>query len=249
MKIVFFIAVLCAFVASPVMAGLYGTADVAYTSTYMGENVGIADDAHSYSASIFSGLWNLQIDNAVETDGVTPLAFPGYGVLDDTVAFCIDIIDPLSTSLNPYNVVSLDDVPDPAAGPMGDAKARLVGELLNTNWGYGSITNSHAAALQLAAWEIVNEDSGVLALSGGNKGNFYVTTSDATTLSNAQSMLDAIGTGADYDMYIGLYHPIPGTPGDKDQYQDYLVRVPVPAAVILGILGLGVVGIKLRKYA
>jgi hypothetical protein len=31
--------------------------------------------------------------------------------------------------------------------------------------------------------------------------------------------------------------------------QDLLVRVPVPPAVLLGLLGLGVVGLKLRKYA
>jgi len=30
--------------------------------------------------------------------------------------------------------------------------------------------------------------------------------------------------------------------------QDLLVRVPVPGAILLGILGLGVAGIKLRKY-
>ena len=31
--------------------------------------------------------------------------------------------------------------------------------------------------------------------------------------------------------------------------QDYLVMVPLPGAILLGILGLSVAGIKLRKYA
>jgi len=35
----------------------------------------------------------------------------------------------------------------------------------------------------------------------------------------------------------------------EDNAQDHLVRVPVPAGILLGILGLGVAGIKLRKYA
>ncbi len=38
-----------------------------------------------------------------------------------------------------------------------------------------------------------------------------------------------------------------GYPSDSDTY--HISVVPVPGAVILGILGLGVVGIKLRKYA
>ena len=38
-----------------------------------------------------------------------------------------------------------------------------------------------------------------------------------------------------------------GAPSDPDFF--HISLVPVPAAVILGILGLGVVGLKLRKYA
>ncbi|MHC4726054.1 MAG: hypothetical protein ACYS17_02410 [Planctomycetota bacterium] len=37
-----------------------------------------------------------------------------------------------------------------------------------------------------------------------------------------------------------------GVPGD---YSDSYILTPIPASVILGILGMGVVGIKLRKYA
>jgi hypothetical protein len=52
--------------------------------------------------------------------------------------------------------------------------------------------------------------------------------------------------GHDYSMYLALSHPTGELNG---QYQDYVIRVPVPAAVILGILGLGVVGWRLRKFA
>jgi len=46
---------------------------------------------------------------------------------------------------------------------------------------------------------------------------------------------------------IGFIVQIYGDPGVSDTFHTSIV--PVPGAVILGILGLGVVGIKLRKYA
>ena len=70
--------------------------------------------------------------------------------------------------------------------------------------------------------------------------------------------LPSIGTaviGPSY--YILAWEDLDGSPGlwcDKD-YTDMVVLVesvmpgPVPAAVLLGILGMGVAGLKLRKYA
>lgn len=67
------------------------------------------------------------------------------------------------------------------------------------------------------------------------------------------------GTGAPDDLYADTYtaYGFNWVFGDtQDNYTDsYLVRdptlvaVPIPGAVLLGILGLGAVGIKLRKFA
>ena len=64
-------------------------------------------------------------------------------------------------------------------------------------------------------------------------------------------MLTSITTpGAGW--YVALSNPsmsdLDWENGDRT-YQDYLVRVPVPGAVLLGILGLGAAGMKLRKSA
>jgi hypothetical protein len=54
--------------------------------------------------------------------------------------------------------------------------------------------------------------------------------------------------------YVLAFEDLYGTTSDWD-YTDFVVMVesvipvPVPAAVLLGILGLGVVGLKLRKHA
>jgi len=58
----------------------------------------------------------------------------------------------------------------------------------------------------------------------------------------------ALGDVDDIGFYIrGYLSGTAGYPSDPDNY--HISVVPLPAAVILGILGLGVVGIKLRKYA
>ena len=53
--------------------------------------------------------------------------------------------------------------------------------------------------------------------------------------------------GVDFSTLSEIGFEIKGLIGGLDQF--HVSFVPVPAAVILGILGLGIAGIKLRKYA
>ena len=115
---------------------------------------------------------------------------------------------------------------------------------------------TNAAALQLAIWEIVDE-----GMSGGayfpavpagwnlNAGNFQAT--NAVLSAEANALLgNILGDGvATYSgQYAGLSNPsLSGDP--KDDYQDFVVRVPIPAAIWLGMLGLTAAGLKLRKYS
>ena len=61
--------------------------------------------------------------------------------------------------------------------------------------------------------------------------------------------VDASGLDPDYELHFDLYTK--GSPYiDKfAPFSHDLTTTPVPASVILGILGLGVVGLKLRKFA
>jgi hypothetical protein len=144
-------------------------------------------------------------------------------------SFCIDIADWVATEPQPYSVLPLEDTPDPVAGPMGIAKATAIGKL----WAMAyspTMTQNQAAAFQLAVWDCVtdldyNVTSGNFRVSGGDYG--------------AQALLNNLQTysGAGANL-LGLSSP---------NYQDYVIAgppasVPVPGAMGLGSLGLGVLG-------
>jgi hypothetical protein len=113
---------------------------------------------------------------------------------------------------------------------MGTAKATALAELLYENWTDG-MTNAQLLSLQVAVWEIVADGPG----GSLGTGSFTATNAGALTL------LGTINGGVDYTSYfVGLSN---GT------YQDYVVRVPLPGAILLGMLGLSIAGIKLRKFA
>jgi hypothetical protein len=248
MKRLIFIAALCAFAVTPAMADLYGTVDVRETGVGPNVVMTIHDTAAvSDGVSVYTGLYYLNLANNYSGDPSVGGEMP----IGDVDSFCIDIWDYSTNNYTSYEVRSLDQAPNfntGEGGPMGDAKARQVAELLDRYWNENIDTSTEYAALQAAVWEIVAEDpakgydldSGVFSLTGGS-------TAGADARTQAETWLDSLSDeGHDYSMYLALSHPTGELNG---QYQDYVIRVPVPAAVILGILGLGVVGWRLRKFA
>lgn len=186
-----------------------------------------------------------------------PTILTENGLVGDFQTFCIDIWDWSTGSRNPYDVVPLSNAPDPAAGPMDDTRARRLAELLDEHWPKaGAIDNIPAAALQAAIWEIVNEpdtlaptaysvNDGVFWLTGGATGGAEVQARDL-----ADTWLQSLSAdGSSYANYLGLTSPSQYTPAGGPQDQDYIVRVPISGAVLLGMLGLGAAGLKLRRFA
>lgn len=219
MKRLIFIMIIATFMAVPAFASIHtvgSTSTVDYVNVSPSQTVTIRGTWHS--GGVYAGIYNLVVDGA------------------SMDSFCIDLQDNSYTDPATYNVKALEEAPDPTFGPMGNAKALAVAELLYKNWWDKDITNAaEAAALQVAVWEILADGASGFDLTSGS---FYTEGYD-TTLAN--SYLASITGSGDYThLFVGLSH---GT------YQDYIVRIPVPAAVLLGIFGLSVAGIKLRKFA
>ena len=270
------LASLCLVAAPPARADLYGTADVQYDQLVRG--VGQLTSTFTDSIGTYHGvpltdvgLHNLNISNLdlpgngnTTSDGVTADAdIPSGSYLNAgyTLAFCVDLTDPMSRVFENYKVVSLNDTPDPTADPtfngvgngMGVVRAAYIAELLNTNT---YATPYAAAAVQVAIWEIVDENFSGGASSwdvSNGQGDFYLEYTvgggsiEETIAGLANTMLNGLPVLTPSlsiaDRYTALTNQFP-----NKQVQDYVV-VPAPAAVLLGILGLGVAGWRLRRFA
>jgi hypothetical protein len=110
------------------------------------------------------------------------------------------------------------------------------GTLAGYNYTVGAQRVASAGALQNAIWFIEGE--------GGVNNAFVALANDAVTVGGNTDEWVGKGIG---DVRI-LNTWVPGHIGELGfKTQDQLYLVPVPAAVLLGMLGLGVAGLKLRK--
>ena len=128
---------------------------------------------------------------------------------------------------------------------LGHALPDFAGAVQNTT--VGGITASQAAlALQLAVWEIANENfgagAGQFAYNLGT-GYLQVTTANANALSQASAWLSTLNAGWTplNNVYALINERVPG--------QDFVVQVvPIPAAAwLLGSGLLGLFGLARRK--
>jgi len=231
-KRIIFIAVMSAFVAVPAMADLIGTANVQHTG--VSPRIDMTIWGRGYQGlGVQTGVYHQAITNST------------VGGLADW-GFCIEM--QYSTGSNPvYNVLTLDQAPidqGPGGNPMGVTKADYIRELWAIVDPSPTMTAVQAAAMQAAIWEIVYEDSGlpwnVSTYNEDDTMNSFKVAGDGAVIAQANTWLDQLNGMGPLANLVAL---------SNDLYQDYVVQVPVPAAVLLGMLGLSVAGLKLRKFA
>jgi hypothetical protein len=163
--------------------------------------------------------------------------------------FCLEHNEYISGSTT-YDVVLNDRMVNGGVGPQGDPLSRgtayLYHEFQNgtlagynySNTGIGGRSAS-AQALQNAIWYLEDEEGGALSDS-------YEDMLIAQFGSVANAKLDNNGLFA--VAVLNVYAD--GHAGDQDyRCQDALVCTPVPAGLLLGLLGLGAAGLKLRRFA
>ena len=166
--------------------------------------------------------------------------------------FCIETGESISND-GIYDVVLNDNAVQGGVGPNGDPISQGTAFLYYQfakglfdpsvyNYTPGDSRKDSAKELQNTIWWL--EDEG-----GYFSNNFrtvldteFGTSSQTLDLAKIEWQLDNVGNG-DYSVKaMNLY----ASPGKQDQL---VLATPIPASVILGLLGLGVVGLKLRKFA
>ena len=121
------------------------------------------------------------------------------------------------------------------------------GNLFGYNYGsggYASLTRAQTgSALQRLIWNIEGEDYGIVT-SGSEFMNVTLTNDQANLISEWQTLFGGSGWSG-----IGNVRALQMKTSYDCRAQDQLYLVPVPGAVLLGMLGLSAVGLKLRKFA
>ena len=267
MKRLGFILVLCAVVAAPVAADIYpGKAEVKlYTNTS--------------STTGFTALPGGEFTASVAGDTADWQSVYGYNPVDLYAAearnlgsndpsfqtFCVEYQETFSTN-HPYYVELNDravaggqdntELPNLYGDPISQGTAFLyyqfatggLDDLTDTssNPGYdytvGTARINAAWNLQKAIWYLEDEATSDAAISSTLRDILADEFLTATTGSIAEGVWKAANAGTYSVMAMNLYNA-------GELFQDQLVLVPIPGAVLLGFLGLGAAGLKLRKFA
>ena len=161
------------------------------------------------------------------------------------IGICLEFNEGLQSNTKLWDLKSLSEGPidanDNPGVPMG-ARAADLARLLNgvyANWGSTPADRTFTTALQLAVWEIANEDLDSAYNLTANTGRIYFTSAPTAARTLAQGWLNKIGN--EFNDATQYYRAL-----TRDGTQDFVVRVvPIPAAAWLlgsGLLGLIAVG-------
>jgi len=154
------------------------------------------------------------------------------------VSFCLETNEYINYTDEYYVTISTGAIKGGSGGSGGWNPDPLSPQsaYLYSLWIDGGIThnNGNADDIQRAIWYLEGENLGV--------NNFLVTQAN-TAVAPGGAWFNIWGNTIGDIRVMNLWTEQGG------YAQDQLVRVPVPGAILLGLLGLGVAGLKLRKFA
>ncbi len=172
-----------------------------------------------------------------------------YSQNDQFRSFCLETNEFVRNNRNYY--VTIDTMArqggsgGPHPDPLSPESAYLYSLWLDGTDGVNTIIHSDttADALQRAIWDLEGEN---LGSNTGLSGTYISWANDAVTLGGSNdSWYKLWGNTIGNIRVMNLWKYADHTGHAQDQF----VRVPLPGAILLGVLGLGVTGLKLRKYA
>lgn len=246
MRKVVFVAVVCAFMATPAMADVTGTAYLQNHNNSVSSTGSIRGDGIDWG-TYYTGVYSWRVNTTTNPP-------TGEGSLVPSWGFCMDL--PSSPVTGWHDVRPVEEAPihSPAYGtPIGANKADLLRELAgrywNPAWGTGA-ARAEAEAFSFAVWEIVYEpyqanaslyNTDTWSPNGSTANGTYFEANDNTATARANQMLWSLtGDSNWFDYNIRALTSLDG--------QDFLVRVPIPGAVLLGVVGFAAARRKLRQF-
>ena len=191
---------------------------------------GIGKSDRAEAAFLNINVYYGEYDLAIDWDMTGPAKYQAIS------GFCVE--DAWATSSN--NVIYNLLLP-PAAGPQYIAAAYILGQY--------QAGNISAQAAQIAVWETVMDFNNPKELSYGS-GNFYALNPDSNDLAYINSALSFLETMPTLENFDSTSYRIARN-GDNpsDGYQDYVIHVPEPGALLsLGIVLLGLGGVTRRRF-
>ena len=241
MRKLIFITIVCAFLAGPALAEItVGPVDIDRNAGYYGGNGGEFTISDYTSTSFFN---NNAYSSLTKDIGTSTPSFQ---------TFCMEKTEYVSIP-GIYNAevstTFIDETSGAVTGPgshaiwgskpKGDNLDPMTAYLYTkfaqgtlTGFNYGVGRAASAVALQEAIWFIEQE-------LGAVSNNFVTLANTAVGLNG-----EWYGMGIGNVRVLNLY-----TTSIRDENQSQLYLVPVPGAILLGMLGLSVAGIKLRRFA
>jgi len=231
MKKLIFITILCVFLAPPSMADWYAGVD------------NLSQTGGIYSSGI-GGEFTIS-DSALDISAYSSKTSGIKGTANSFQTICMELLE---YTASPVDVVVSTSGPTGSqavkggtltADPLDPRTAYIYTQFAKgvlSNYDYDNVgvgRSTSAAELQEAIWFIENE-------IGSADGQAATWINEAT---------NAGWTGIGQVRVLNIYAQGTYNTNSPELKQDQLYLVPVPGAVLLGMLGLSVAGIKLRRFA